>query len=591
MERSLLAQAISLEQTESDLLICNLAVQSHLTLRAVSHETAGMDPISIAAACVGLISGLTAISTKLNGVRAEVKNANKEILALQGELESCRQSLSLFYGSGNADSYPENMRNHIMMIIRGCKELIGEIDSALDKILEPTFYHRVQWSMTIRDEVLRLHRSLESQKSALMIAISMSNLSLGRDVHSDTASIRGKAARIPQMQEQLAAIWSVLDNSNSGEPRQELSVAMQRFLQDDDTQSLTGSTLTYDNTITSETTQMLSELVENSEFPDWRMPSSHLNARHPESGSPSYQHEIGGVATDHWTITSDEEHTDQAQRGIEAPLYAGIARGEIRSSTPTPSQRDVRWETTREAPEMNVSSQAMVKKSFWQRLKSKNAPVHKVPHLDGRMTASSLHLAWYYLEGDPHISPDEPTEYHSARPAVLHALRSYNLETRAPAVQKRLEDNWAQHLSPNYQPQRNRPKSLVELGIVSQSSMKLVEHEFGRQITRSPITTLGYLFLIAREITKWNQKYIWEDVDQLDDWLKVNLYEIAEGFRYAYPASFGIALISARIFYQTAANMGDRKSVAELAFCYEMGIGGEKDLEVARKIRWSLNNM
>lgn len=69
-----------------------------------------MDPLSIAAACVGLLSGLTAVSTKIRSLTIDAKNTNKEVSALQSELDSFQRSLGVFYGSGLADDYPNHLR-------------------------------------------------------------------------------------------------------------------------------------------------------------------------------------------------------------------------------------------------------------------------------------------------------------------------------------------------------------------------------------------------------------------------------------------------------------------------------------------------
>lgn len=205
-----------------------------------------MEPLSIAVACVSLLSGLTTISTKIGSLITDVTEAHEEILALHNELDSCQRSLAIFYGSGDADHYPEQMQADLAKIIRECHNTVTEIDRTLGKVSgsKPGIGQRIQWSLSIRDEIARLHRNLEGHKSALSIAIAFATLSINQGIKSDTSSIRSKAARIPDIQKQLAAILQVLQASNGDRiGSQKLSVAMQRFLQGTEKQSLTNDSL------------------------------------------------------------------------------------------------------------------------------------------------------------------------------------------------------------------------------------------------------------------------------------------------------------------------------------------------------------
>jgi len=154
-----------------------------------------MDPLSIAAACVGLLSGLTTVSTKIRSLTTDAKNTNKEVSALQSELDAFQRSLGVFYGSGLADKYPDHLRRDLDTIVRQCKCVVDEIDCLLDKVAYGHLSQQVQWSFAIRDEVTRLHRNLEGHKSAITIAIAFASMSISNGIKSDTSSIRSKAAR------------------------------------------------------------------------------------------------------------------------------------------------------------------------------------------------------------------------------------------------------------------------------------------------------------------------------------------------------------------------------------------------------------
>lgn len=180
-----------------------------------------MDPLSIAAACVGLLSGLTAVSTKIRSLTIDAKNTNKEVSALQSELDSFQRSLGVFYGSGLADDYPNHLRADLDKIIRQCKYIVDDIEHLLDDVAAANLSQRVQWSFSVRDEVVRLHRHLEGHKSAITIAIAFASMSMNNRIKSDTSSIRSKAARIPEMQQQLAVVFEAIQRLNNGDPPSE----------------------------------------------------------------------------------------------------------------------------------------------------------------------------------------------------------------------------------------------------------------------------------------------------------------------------------------------------------------------------------
>ena len=122
---------------------------------------------------------------------------------------------------------------------------MDEVDHLLDKIAPGIVNQQIQWSFSIRDEVTRLHQNLEGHKSAITIEIALASLSLSNGIKSDTSSIRSKGARLPEIQNHLAAVLDAIHALNSGDPSQrpELSLAMQRFLHEACTESTSGSLL------------------------------------------------------------------------------------------------------------------------------------------------------------------------------------------------------------------------------------------------------------------------------------------------------------------------------------------------------------
>lgn len=57
--------------------------------------------------------------------------------------------------------------------------------------------------------------------------------------------------------------------------------------------------------------------------------------------------------------------------------------------------------------------------------------------------------------------------------------------------------------------------------------------------------------------------------------LVLALYELANSFRHGWGVEKDP--VAARLYYETAANLGDTDAMNEAARCYEEGFGGKKD--------------
>lgn len=559
-----------------------------------------MDPLSIAAACVGLLSGLTTLSTKIRSLTIDARNTNKEVNALQSELDSFQRSLSVFYGSGLADNYPDHLRTDLDTIIRQCRYVVDEIDSLLDKVSSGSLSQQVHWSFTVRDEVLRLHRNLEGHKSAITIAIAFASMSMNRGIKSDTSSIRSKAARIPEIQGQLAAVLEAVHalNNRDSSQRPHLSPAMQRFLQEAYTESINGSLVrsntsrTYGSTLPSITDP----------FDD---PKFVIEASMPEQ--PGLEVDDGyqsGNMTPHSTATLRARL--DTPLSCEAPIQSSASLSTTNTKTrvvqPVQSASRASLQPSavpsltklRKAPTPASNDGAADRKPRFslarlrQKRSSSISPPDRLPHPSASITCDSLldlasvlsiHVFEFISRND---SAFEPTARNTYELSLASAHSSNNAENDAI-----LQNAVHLHQTGDVESATLLLKDLAGKGHISSQIMYALCLRHGWGCTPDPGAAVAYLHTAVKVAIGFERHARDNDThlpEIASDELKLALFEIANSLRYGWGCPTSAA--SARAFYRTAAELGDVDAMHELAWCYITGFGGKKDkFEAAQVLR------
>ncbi|KAK5075006.1 hypothetical protein LTR64_001211 [Lithohypha guttulata] len=559
-----------------------------------------MDPISITAACVGLLSGLTAISTKIRNLTVDAKNRNKEVLALHSELDSFQRSLGLFYGSGQADRYPEHLCADLEKIIRGSRYVVEEIDGLLEKVAGTGLTQQLQWSISIRDEVSRLHRNLEGHKSAITIAIAATSMSMTRGIKSDTSSIRSKAARIPQIQQQLAAFLEALqieplDDDGVSEATQ-LGVVMQRFLEETYSGSVNGSVVRR-NTFRSQTNapSVFNNLYEEQQplvDVTFIEKSFHKHTDILRAKSPDALPEIPSSATLTAPLSHDEYLTSLTKSFSDSTLVSSTL------SQPIQNQHDswkelsfpLRHPHTQDSGTETKVARRKRLRSWIQASKNPpiktNPPKPAPPETTTHISEALLREIASLLATDPRGFKKDPTydEYQrEAQDLYENTLLKASLAAsdQVQVTTTLFEEAVSLHNSGRIALATSKAKSLAENGHTASQIMYALALRYGRGCRCDPKQALAYLYSAARVAitlalnkskSETGPHYFADNAAGLDE-LGLALFEIAETFRYTWaePVSAG----DARIFYQAAAKLGDVRAMRELAWCFIEGIGGE----------------
>jgi hypothetical protein len=134
-----------------------------------------MDPLSIAATCLGLVSSITRAALSISAFVCDVRDATRdmdavtrELLSLKGILETLARDVT----SPGRESFPPSLAAQIPDILTNCKDVMIRLDRTLTKHSGRS----VQWSWTGKQDVEQLRSSLESYKSVLSLTTELSTL-------------------------------------------------------------------------------------------------------------------------------------------------------------------------------------------------------------------------------------------------------------------------------------------------------------------------------------------------------------------------------------------------------------------------------
>lgn len=138
-----------------------------------------MDPLSIAAACVGLASTITATLLSISTFVREARHAAQDMDAVSRELlllKAVLETLARDIASPRRGTYPSSLAAQIPDILANCKDVIARLDKALNKYSGSSVMGGVKWSSTGKQDVGQLRSSLESYKSVLSLTLELSAL-------------------------------------------------------------------------------------------------------------------------------------------------------------------------------------------------------------------------------------------------------------------------------------------------------------------------------------------------------------------------------------------------------------------------------
>ena len=165
-----------------------------------------MDPLSITTAALSLLGTSIALSKQISAFVIATKDARKDMDAVSRELASLQLCLESLKEEGDANHFPQKLRESLIFIMRNCQDIVDQLGSLLARFASGNIGRRLQWSLTGRDEAERLRNSLEAHKSAIEIALTVSAVTIGNQVYTDTQLIQVNTNTIPDIKQDTSQI-------------------------------------------------------------------------------------------------------------------------------------------------------------------------------------------------------------------------------------------------------------------------------------------------------------------------------------------------------------------------------------------------
>jgi hypothetical protein len=172
-----------------------------------------MDPLSIVSCCVSLAAGVTNLTAKITLFALEIRGAKKDMDAVARELASLNLCLNVLeHDQRRRIVLPEDIRQHIPEVLKNCEMITKQMNELLLKLQSGKLGRRIQWAFAERQEMHTLRSSLESNKTALEIALSMGTIQLLTQQKSAFQSQTGDIAVVIQQTEQISLTTTKIDH-------------------------------------------------------------------------------------------------------------------------------------------------------------------------------------------------------------------------------------------------------------------------------------------------------------------------------------------------------------------------------------------
>ncbi|KAK0652772.1 hypothetical protein B0T16DRAFT_455120 [Cercophora newfieldiana] len=185
-----------------------------------------MDPLSIAASCLALASGVAKASSVVVEFTRDARNASKDMVAILAELQALGDILTPFTTSlPTISAVPQTLLTRVETILSGCMAVVNEINKLVGKYVyqRNKVFAKIGWSMFGQADVQRLRESLTGYKTALNLGIQVISISIGQVVVGDTTAIREQnVALMENVDTILAQLRGIQSAKSSGHKHQRI---------------------------------------------------------------------------------------------------------------------------------------------------------------------------------------------------------------------------------------------------------------------------------------------------------------------------------------------------------------------------------
>ena len=147
-----------------------------------------MDPFSLTAGCVGIISGIAQTSAAIREFVRDVREARGDLSATARHLTELEMTISLINDDHNSDHgngtasvsglIPESMTPQTAAVIRSCRDILGAVDALMDRYNPRRHRTALKWALKGKNDASALNRQLEAHTRTLGMTLEISVLSV-----------------------------------------------------------------------------------------------------------------------------------------------------------------------------------------------------------------------------------------------------------------------------------------------------------------------------------------------------------------------------------------------------------------------------
>ncbi|KAJ9661665.1 hypothetical protein H2198_001841 [Neophaeococcomyces mojaviensis] len=173
-----------------------------------------MDPISIACGAVSLTAGISTLLMRISLFVTEVRSARKDMDAVTRELMSLQLCLEALRDDEQQRhiAYPQDMRNSINNILVNIELVFDEMRKLLVKLSSCRMNRRVQWALLEQQEMNKLRSSLEANKMALEVALTVNTISMLASQRKHMIAQNENIVTLIQQTDNIEATTGRIDN-------------------------------------------------------------------------------------------------------------------------------------------------------------------------------------------------------------------------------------------------------------------------------------------------------------------------------------------------------------------------------------------
>lgn len=143
-----------------------------------------MDPLSITAGCIGIISTIAKTSSSITHFVRDVRDSRRELGETKQQLTELEMTLNLINDDHNredgnlAQQMPEGIIGQTKLVLNSCQEILVELDALISKYNSERLRTAFQWARKGKDEILALNKQLEAHSRTLQMSLEFSTLSV-----------------------------------------------------------------------------------------------------------------------------------------------------------------------------------------------------------------------------------------------------------------------------------------------------------------------------------------------------------------------------------------------------------------------------